>query len=231
MKIVKLPEKGRWTLNKVLLLSLIPLLVVLIWSGLNIVPRHMEYHAARLEYAHLRERAGIESVLLTSNGSDSVTEGIDWDALRAINPDIVGWIVVPGTDICYPIVQGTDNAWYLGYTFSEERNASGAIFLDSRNDSRFSDGHSLIYGHNMRDGSMFAQLHGFTGDRFEIHTPDEQVLEYEVFARQTVSATHHLYSTLDSVREDGREVVTLSTCVFRRPNVRYIVQGVRLESN
>jgi len=149
-------------------------------------------------------------------------EGIDFDALRAINPSVVGWIVVPGTEISYPIVQGTDNAHYLHHTFSGARNASGAIFLDHRNRADFSDSQIILHGHNMRDGSMFAQLHGWQGDRFVIYTPNG-VLEFEVFNRQTIRATHEIYQLHDT--GDEVRVVTLSTCISGRPSMRLVAQG------
>jgi sortase B len=175
----------------------------------------------------LREQFGVSSTVTDSESepepADMVeAEGIDFDALRAINPNVVGWIVIPGTQISYPVVQGTDNAWYLRHTFSGERNASGAIFLDYRNRADFSDSQIILHGHNMRDGSMFAPLHGWTGDRFIIHTPDD-VLEFEVFNRQTVGATHEIYQLPDTV--DGARTVTLSTCINGSPALRYVVQG------
>lgn len=73
---------------------------------------------------------------------------VDFASLQEINPDIVGWIYIEGTEINYPVVQGNDNQYYLKHLFSGEWNGSGCIFLDSRNRVDFSDRHSIIYGHH-----------------------------------------------------------------------------------
>jgi len=219
--------------NRMLLFLVLPFLAMLLWSLNAINTQGNEYQEARSEYAVLRELARperIENSQVAPSAPDEVVyedTDIDFDALRAINPNIVGWIVVPGTTIDYPVVQGRDNNWYLHHTFRGERNPAGAIFLDYLNAPDFSDGHTLVYGHNMQRGNMFAPLHGWDGTRFRIYTP-EGIFEYEVFARQTVPRNSPLYSMFDSPRGGEAQVVTLSTCTFRRPAYRFVVQGVRI---
>lgn len=82
-------------------------------------------------------------------------------AFLDINPDFVGWLDIPGTGIRFPVVQGSDNDHYLHHLFTGEPNRMGAIFLDFRNDLSDRDDQYLIYGHNMRDGTMFAELNRF----------------------------------------------------------------------
>ena len=209
-------------LTGALLLAMAALLMVLIGSGREIVTRLDEYQAARAEYSDLREQFGT-SPSTENEEDDAETEGIDFDALRAINPNVVGWIIVPGTEISYPIVQGGDNRWYLYHTFRGELNASGTIFMDFRNSADFSDEQTILHGHNMRDDSMFASLLSWTGDRFMIHTPNG-MLEFEVFNRQTVEATHEIYQLHET--ENGTRVVTLSTCVNESAILRFVVQGM-----
>ncbi len=91
---------------------------------------------------------------------------IDWEALRAINPDIVGWLYIPDTVVSYPIVHRPgDSEYYLTHNFNNESAQFGAefgaIMLSGDNSSDFSDRNNLIYGHNMANGSMFAQLAAF----------------------------------------------------------------------
>ena len=217
-----------------LLLSIGSLLTVFLWSGYEIGTRHQEYQVARSEYAALREQfgvpsrmpdkvsAGVPNTAQDNEYEQTNPESVNFDALQVINPSAMGWITVPGTDVSYPIAQAHDNDWYLWRTFSGERNASGAIFLDFRNAPDFTDPHSILHGHNMRDGSMFAPLHSWTGDRFFIHTPDG-VLEFEVFNRQAVPADDELYAL--HYTDNEVQVVTLSTCVTGRPHLRYVVQG------
>ena len=121
-------KRNRRILTGALLFAMAVLAIVAFRSGREIVTRLDEYQAARTEYADLREQFGVSND--TEVAGTEETEGIDFDALRAINPNVVGWIVVPDTFISYPIVQGTDNNWYLYHTFSGERNASGTIFKD-----------------------------------------------------------------------------------------------------
>ena len=86
---------------------------------------------------------------------------VDWDALRAVNPDIVAWVFIPGTVINYPVVQGSDNEEYLHKAFDGSTGwlaSAGTIFLDAANQPDFSDRNSALYGHHMNDGSMFASI-------------------------------------------------------------------------
>lgn len=86
---------------------------------------------------------------------------VDWDYLQSVNPDVVAWVYVPGTGINYPVVQTDDNETYLTMDFNQTEGFSarcGSIFLDCTNDPDFKDQNSLLYGHHMNDGSMFAAI-------------------------------------------------------------------------
>lgn len=90
---------------------------------------------------------------------------VDWEGLRAINPDIVAWIYIPGSPINYPVVQGSDNNEYLHKAFDGSTGwlaSAGTIFLDANNNPSFSDRNNALYGHHMRDGSMFATIADWT---------------------------------------------------------------------
>ena len=88
---------------------------------------------------------------------------IDFDKLRAKNPDIVGWVYAKGTGIDYPIVQGKDNEEYLHMDYNKKKSSSGTIFLDHGCDKSFISDNNIIYGHHMKNGTMFAKLLKFTG--------------------------------------------------------------------
>ncbi|MEG0374796.1 MAG: class B sortase [Raoultibacter sp.] len=93
---------------------------------------------------------------------------IDWDALRAINPDTVGWVYVPDTKVNYPITHTTNNDKYLTTDFLGEKSwlaSYGSIFLAAENTGDFSDANSIVYGHHMNDGSMFAQFADFRDEK------------------------------------------------------------------
>jgi len=91
---------------------------------------------------------------------------IDFEALRQVNPDVVAWVTIPGTVIDYPVVQTDDNETYLKKTFEGGESAAGAIYLDCDSDSDFMGMHSILYGHHMRNGSMFAELVKFKDEDF-----------------------------------------------------------------
>lgn len=71
-------------------------------------------------------------------------------ALRAVNPDVAGWIEIPGTELSYPIMQGVDNHYYLDHNWKQESNRGGSIFLEATCGADFSDFHTILYGHRMR---------------------------------------------------------------------------------
>jgi len=101
-------------------------------------------------------------------------------ALKGQNSDAVGFIDIAGTDMRYPIVQGTDNAYYETHSFSKKRLASGAIFMDAWNAEDFSDFNTVIYGHHMKDGSMFSGLREYRHDGFmRSHKYISIVTEYD----------------------------------------------------
>lgn len=97
---------------------------------------------------------------------------VDWDYLRSVNGDVVAWVYVPGTSINYPVVQTDNNDTYLTMDFNQSEGFSarcGSIFLDCNNDPDFKDENSLIYGHHMNDGSMFAAISKQLADEAEFN--------------------------------------------------------------
>ena len=86
---------------------------------------------------------------------------VDFDALRETGPDIIGWLTLPDTAINYPVTQADDNEYYLHHLYDGTYNKAGCLFADYENKKDFSDRNTIIYGHNMRDGSMFAALNEY----------------------------------------------------------------------
>ncbi|MCB7318611.1 class B sortase [Lacrimispora sp. 210928-DFI.3.58] len=123
---------------------------------------------------------------------------IDFEALWEINPEVVGWITIPGTKIDYPILQAGDNDKYLHHDIHEEENAAGAIYLDFESEKDFSGYHNILYGHNMRNGSMFKDIVKFKEQAYfdahrdiYIYTPDREF---------HLKAAAALYTTPDAIR-------------------------------
>ncbi|MDO4647008.1 MAG: class B sortase [Eubacteriales bacterium] len=102
--------------------------------------------------------------------SEVEANDFDYNSILAINSDCIGWIRIDGTDIDYPIVQAADNSYYLYHNFNQASAICGAIFLDYRNDIDLTREHLILYGHQMKDGSMFKQLNGYKDrDFYENH--------------------------------------------------------------
>ena len=170
-----------------------------------------------------------------------------------MNPDVIGWIEIPGLSISYPVVQGTDNAYYLHHLFTGEYNSSGSIFADCHNQPDFTDQNTIIYGHNMKNGSMFGTLSRYQDEAlweaspyFYLYVPGK-VLKYQIFSCyagyvrsqaytysfpeeadfQAFLKQIRSYAGYDTSVEVGKtdRVVTLSTCVSSRRDYRYIVHG------
>ena len=133
---------------------------------------------------------------------------IDFAELQKLCPDAYAWIRVPGTNVDYPIVQSpADNTFYLDHNPQGEYEYAGAIFTEDYNSKDFEDPHTVIYGHNMKNGSMFQTLHRFEDKaffdehrEFEICLPDK-VLHYQIFAAYTYD-DRHLLKTYDFEDED-----------------------------
>ena len=109
-------------------------------------------------------------------------------ALQEVNPDVVGWVLIPGTKVNYPIVQGTDNEHYLKVTWDGKPYAMGSIVLECTNAPDMTQFHTILYGHNMNDGSMFASLRSYSQEKYWKEHPyiyvanSEGYFRYEVFS-------------------------------------------------
>lgn len=107
---------------------------------------------------------------------------IDFSALDFQNPDVVAWIQIPGTQINYPVVQGKDNDYYLHRDLNGQKSTAGTIFLDYADQADFSSLHNVLYGHHMKNGSMFKDIsrykdQGYFDQHSEIilYTPEREI--------------------------------------------------------
>ena len=179
---------------------------------------------------------------------------MDFSALRQQNPDVLGWILIPGTRVSYPVVQGTDNSYYLDHTWRGGKNSVGAIFMECRNSGDLSDFNTIIYGHRMNNRSMFGTLSQYKSRSYwQAHpyvylTDDSGTHRYEIFAAGEVSVDSDVYrlglrsdssrqSFLDSclalsalntgvTPHTYDKVLTLSTCTGNGHATRWVVQAV-----
>ncbi len=160
-------EKKPWDKkSKILLIIGIVLLVGALGTAGFIVKGYLD---AQAEYDRLRNQAGIDTSMFDralSDLAELANLNIDWNALKEENPDVVAWVYVQGTDISYPVAQSDDNDYYLKHSFSGAVSSSGSIFLDCDNNSELNDMHNILYGHNMLNGTMFAQILNFKDQDF-----------------------------------------------------------------
>ena len=224
------------------------------------------YRKGRMHYAQLEEYVSRqESVQASGTEKDKAHKNTavaaeaaaplraDFEQLGSINPDVVGWIVLEGTQIHYPVVQGEDNEEYLDTLFDGAQHRAGSIFLDSRCAADFSGRHSILYGHNMKDGSMFAALMGYKEQAFYDEHPTATLLtpggSYTVsffagyvadpwenawqieFARneyaqwQQKAQERSCFQTEVSPSQNDR-ILTLSTCSYEHDEARFVLHGI-----
>lgn len=199
-------RKNPWRV--VFVVSIIVLIAALI--GLGAIA--FQYISQQRAYDDLEQYASISDAENVSLADLTV----DWDALRAVNPDIVAWIYIPDSPVNYPVVQGQDNQDYLHKAFDGSTGwlaSAGTIFLDSNNASDFSDRNSALYGHHMNDGSMFASLSDWqNNDEFNSHrdiyllTPQGNY-RLKTFAMVKTTGTDALVQTTFSSEESYRSYI------------------------
>ena len=187
-------------------------------------------------------------------GTRTAPISIDFKKLQAQNPDVVGWIYCEDTPINYPVLQGKDNDQYLHHDYTGDYNIDGSIFVDSVNTPGFVDSNTIIYGHNMSSGSMFACLQNWADqDFYEKHpvvwllTPEKNY-KIVLFSGHHVSAYSDMYEhipapgeqmnrflqqavelsefhpTSSNLNEKARYVM-LTTCAYLFEGDRYVLHG------
>ena len=179
---------------------------------------------------------------------------IDFASLQSINPDCIGWITLYGTNIDYPIVQGTDDTHYLTHSFRNEASKSGCVFLGQLYDKGFSGANNVLYGHHMKDGSMFHDLVLYKEEEFfrqnltgTLYTP-EATYALTVFSAYVVDSdgqfqqtgfndpdlANTFYASMAArstvaapfVPEWPDQILTLVTCTYEYTDARYVVHAL-----
>lgn len=262
----KQPEQKKKKKSDVLLtIALIAAIAVFCYAAFNLYHIYTEYRKGTDEYNQIEEMA------VTERDADSAEVAgpsaqikppieVDFDKLKSVNEDVVGWIYVDALpNISYPIVKGKDNQTYLHQTYEKNYNFAGTIFVDYENSGDFSDCNTLVYGHNMKNGSMFGHLKKFREDDklykqdkyFWILTP-ERNYRYEIISAYTTGVNSDTYTLFKGPGEEFEKyletikgyseiqtddtdltikdrIVTLSTCTGNE-STRFVVQGKRVDS-
>ena len=178
---------------------------------------------------------------------------VDFSSLWRTSPDVSAWLHCPGTSINYPVVQTDNNQYYMHRLPNGEESAGGSLFVDCTNAWDFSDANSVIYGHDMKDGSMFGYLHNFDSQSyyedhpvFYLLTPGRNyrmdiictaVVPSDSWIYQMQMEENQLQSWLNKVEDasiiqpmepidrEAGQYLTLSTCSYEYENARFIVIG------
>lgn len=233
------------------------LVIVIIISALNILKILHDYNTADDANSDLQER--FVTTLEPTSQQEKTPQPklqapieIDFDALLNENEDIIGWIYCPDTPINYPVVQGTDNNEYLRSDLYGKYLISGTVFVDYRNGNIGEDRNYIIYGHNMKNSTMFGTLVKYKEPSYyDTHpiiyflTPEYNYI-IELYAGMVVAQDSIVYqpepdqaalseflneikdqSTFESAVEisDSDSIITLSTCSYEYDHARYIVVG------
>lgn len=257
----KVAKKGNWLqiTGGILIAGAVCYLLVTFW----------QYRADRKDFAALEEEVFSGSVTEEISDMSEPTQGgvvltqEDKKILQGIaslheeNPDVIGWIRFDNSEISYPLMQGKDNDYYLKRNYQGEKNNAGSIFLEASNSPDLEDSHSIIYGHNMKDLSMFGSLKEYKykdyykdHPYFTIYTLD-QVYRYQIFAYYDISMYGDVYnnqfgpddffqSFIDTMvsrsyydtgvrPQKTDKIITLSTCSTE--GNRFVVNAVRIQKN
>ena len=201
-------------------------------------------------YEKLKEQVAVDA-------DDPMFRKIDFAAAQAMNPDVYAGIWIPGTNIDYPILQSEteDDAYYLNHTIEKKEGLPGTIYTEKYNGKNFSSPVTVVYGHNMKNGSMFADLHKYEDKAFFDANPyvyiymPEKTLKYHVFSATpfddryllgsyNFSAQTEFEEYLDELRSSingnvnmdvnvsqQTGIMTLSTCIADSANERFLVNA------
>lgn len=261
------------------------LAAVFVVSGALMLRQALDYRSATQSYNHAQELARLPQKTtelpdpliplappkVTASSTEAPTEPteetepmdmhaqylskLDIEALQQVNSDVLGWIYIPDTAVTYPLLHAGNNATYLSVAWDGTSNRAGSIFLEAKNQLDLQDFNTIIYGHHMRNGSMFADIVNYQDQTFRDEHPcvyittGSTIRRYEVFSAyeagitsdtyrlyfkddaQKLSAIHHYLTS--SVLAEGLTptvddyILTLSTCTGNGTyETRWVVQAI-----
>ena len=260
------------SLRTALIAVCVVFIIIFAFSAYKIASTIIGYRKAAKEYTGLSNQF---VVTVSPSPTPSVTPGtgeapestepvkevfpfkVDFETLRQTSKDAVGWIYSENTPINYPIVYGEDNVYYLEHLHNGDFNLNGSIFIDCREPADFSCKNTVIYGHNMNDGSMFASLRKYRDAAYYpehpclyIATPDKYY-RVDIVAGLITESTSYIYAFdfeteeqflayIESAKASSTfqsdvevdvddQIVTLSTCTYEIDNGRYVIIGKLVE--
>ena len=256
----------------VLLVVLSGIFIVSAWQIVQIYREYqtsVDSYSSLAQYISVPESRGAENTddiqgepSQTENSAAEPMDAISWpsvdfDALREINPDVVAWIYIAGTNVNYPVVHGADNSYYLAHLFDGTPNSSGCIFLEQDTPGDFSAQNNVLHGHHRKNGTMFADITGYKQQDFYDSHPVALLLTPErnykvlLFSGYVASTTDNAWDPyfypedyggwleFISSRSDfacsvhpttADRILTLSTCSYEFEDARYVLHGILKEA-
>ena len=229
----------------------IVLIAVIIFSGIKIIEWIKSNKKNKDIMSEIKENVVINNEMDSNNEEYK----IEFAKLKQKNSDAIAWIKVNGTDIDFPVVKGTDNSYYLTHNFDKEKNKAGWIFADYRNKFDGTDKNIIIYGHNMKNGSMFASLkdvikeewYNNENNKYIALITENENCKYQVFSvYQIETEEYYLQTNISNFKEfvekiKGRSkkkfnvdiketdsILTLSTCADNT-KYRVVLHAVKIK--
>ena len=211
--------------------------IIMIYSGIHIFEWLKENHESKKILDDLKETVYLDEKI------ESVEKySIDFQSLKQKNPDTIAWLKVNGTNIEYPVVQTTNNDFYMTHSFDKKKNSAGWVFMDYRNKIDGKDKNTVIYAHNRKDGSLFGTLKNILTEEWQNNEENYKIsfitekekIEYKVFSVYKIEVEDYYINTefktekefqnfIDKIKLrskkifDGNvttddQILTLSTC-------------------
>lgn len=263
--------------NQILNFLFLFFILLAIFSGYKIISILTEYRSGEntyhevQQYVHLPETEAPTGKATEPAADPEETEAttepeedpilfpeVDFDALLEVNEDVVAWVYIEDTNINYPVVRGKDNDRYLTTMIDGSYNGAGTIFMDYRNQPDLSDPHTILYGHNMKNNTMFANILKYRDQEFyDAHpvgmlmTPDQNY-QFEIITAYVAEPNESAWQlaflsdeealnwalasmrrsafSCDTVPALGDKFLTLSTCSYEFNDARFVLVGIVKEA-
>ena len=222
---------------------IILLLIIIIFSSVYLIQYFYDMYISKKQSNLLNEItiSDIQNSLTENNVEESIVVPLKserilkLEELRKENEDIVGWVEIENTEINYPVLQADDNDFYMNHNYKGEKSSAGSIFLDKDYDFNLPSSNLLIYGHNMKNNTMFQNLLKFSAFYSKVYyKTDKNVFRYYNFVNASSEEDYNnfvgnvkkasLYDTGINVNF-GDKLITLSTCSYHTTDGRFVVVG------
>ncbi len=184
-------------------------------------------------FAEEKSRQDAVRTAVVCETEDPLNRTIDFDMLKKINPDIVGWVYIPQIGVDSPVLKGNTDSQYLTRSFDGEYSPLGSVFTYSHTDKKLSDPHVCLFGHNMPSGQMFGQLPRFRDEdfcqenrKYWLYTPDCSK-EIEIETVFEAEKDDEVFQDDWGKEKEDSQTVTLATCSgYDSTSLRIAVNGV-----